>query len=632
MSLEAQTCGLPFIDVYDSTNPGPFVLIGQIKTIQSAETGQSHYKFSSASGHPLCVNLQPRFANIWMHENTNDGDLTFGFIFSQDNGGVSNAATVNFRIVDSGLPGPFVSQSDDPGEAVETPAGSNAFLGSYNYGDNTDGIAVSGISGTGWTVIIDSVNFGNITAWFAAGGGTSNTTACTADLPDLPLTLGREYRLTPACNTPSGAPVVVGENQIPIPNAGPDQTVNEGAVVTLDGSGSSDPDGDDLTYAWTQVSGPPVLLSDDQTATPTFTAPPVSFGGEMLTFQLVVSDGELTSSPDTVDIMVKNVNHAPEADAGGDQTVNEGSGVTLSGVNSFDPDSDPLTYQWLQTAGPPVTLHGTNTATATCDAPFISGGVSGTAVLTFELTVSDSDLSSSDTVTVTVEQVNQPPTANAGADQTKNEGSTVTLNGSGSNDPDGDPISYSWSQVSGPLVTLSDDTSANPVFTAPATGPGSATLVFKLVVHDGKLDSDPDDVAINVQNIDDPPNCSLAQASTPLLWPPNHKLLAVGIVGVTDPDNDQVAITVTGVTQDEPVNGLGDGDTSPDAVLQGVQVLVRAERAGAGNGRVYHVSFTASDGLSIGGECSGSVTVCVPHDRKSSTCGDGGPLFNSLQP
>ena len=87
---------------------------------------------------------------------------------------------------------------------------------------------------------------------------------------------------------------------------------------------------------------------------------------------------------------------------------------------------------------------------------------------------------------------------------------------------------------------------------------------------------------------------------------------------------------VTSVTQDEPVNGLGDGDTSPDAVLQGSAVLLRAERAGGGNGRVYQVMFTADDG-GVDGRCTGTVTVCVPHDRQD-TCSDDGLRYNSLQP
>jgi len=72
--------------------------------------------------------------------------------------------------------------------------------------------------------------------------------------------------------------------------------------------------------------------------------------------------------------------------------------------------------------------------------------------------------------------------------------------------------------------------------------------------------------------------------------------VTVEILGVTYPSNAQVTIAITGVTQDEPVAGLGDGDTSPDAVFQGSTVLLRAERFASGNGRVYEVHFTADDG------------------------------------
>jgi chitinase len=92
-----------------------------------------------------------------------------------------------------------------------------------------------------------------------------------------------------------------------------------------------------------------------------------------------------------------------------------------------------------------------------------------------------------------------------------------------------------------------------------------------------------------------------------------------------------VVLTVTDVTQDEPVNGLGDGDTSPDAVLGPAsnQVSLRAERSGLGDGRVYHVSFTGSDGT--GGTCAGVATVGVPHDQGGhSTAVDSGFFFPSL--
>jgi hypothetical protein len=212
-----------------------------------------------------------------------------------------------------------------------------------------------------------------------------------------------------------------------------------------------------------------------------------------------------------------------------------------------------------------------------------------------------------------VENVNHPPTANAGTDQTKVAGSIVTLDGSASTDPDGDPLTFLWCQVSGPSVALSDPSSPTPSFTAPATGWGGAVLVFRLVVSDGVANSTPDTVSIQDLHLDAPPVCSAAMPSQAVLWPPNHRLVSIRIMGVTDPDSTSVTITVTSVTQDEPVNGLGDGDTGPDAVLQGSTVLIRAERSGSGNGRVYTIHFVASDGQ--GGSCTGSVQVLVPHDQ-----------------
>ena len=123
------------------------------------------------------------------------------------------------------------------------------------------------------------------------------------------------------------------------------------------------------------------------------------------------------------------------------------------------------------------------------------------------------------------------------------------------------------------------------------------------------------------------PDCSAAVASPSTLWPPNHGLVEIQIGGVTDVDDDVPDVTVVGVTQDEPLGG-GD-DACPDA--SGVEVdetvSLRAERDGNGDGRVYHVSFTADDGA--GGTCAGEVVVCVPHDQGDGACADGGPLIDS---
>jgi hypothetical protein len=124
------------------------------------------------------------------------------------------------------------------------------------------------------------------------------------------------------------------------------------------------------------------------------------------------------------------------------------------------------------------------------------------------------------------------------------------------------------------------------------------------------------------------PVCTSASAG-PSLWPPNHKLVWSSISGVTDQDGDPIAITITGIRQDEPTSGLGSGDTPIDgAIGSGNSFAVRAERSGLGDGRVYHVSFSASDG--VGGSCTGEATIGVPHDQSGPAAVDGGALYDSL--
>lgn len=143
-----------------------------------------------------------------------------------------------------------------------------------------------------------------------------------------------------------------------------------------------------------------------------------------------------------------------------------------------------------------------------------------------------------------------------------------------------------------------------------------------------------DDTVIGTQTINirvnTAPDCSVATAGGDI-WPPNGKYVSRAISGLTDADGDTVAVSITGITQDEPVDAIGDGDTAPDAVIgSGPNFEVRAERAGTGDGRVYRVSFTGDDGN--GGTCSGTVLLGVPHDQSGPAAVDSGGIFNSLVP
>ena len=289
----------------------------------------------------------------------------------------------------------------------------------------------------------------------------------------------------------------------PVADAGPDQTVDEGVTVTLDGSNSSDPDNDISSYQWIQTGGLSVNLSNNSATRPTFTAPNVGPGGASLTFQLTVTDSGGLQSTDTSIVNVSWVNLSPTADAGPDQTVDKGLTVTLDGSNSSDSDDGIASYLWNQTGGTPVTLSSTTAVQPTFTAPNVGPGG---ASLTFQLTVTDSGgLQSTDLCTVNISSVSLPPVADAGPDQIANEGDTVTLDGSNSTDPDDSIVSYLWTQMSGSAVTLSDPGAAQTTFTAPLVGSGGASLIFRLTVTDSSGLEAIDTCIVNITNGNLPP-------------------------------------------------------------------------------------------------------------------------------
>jgi len=323
----------------------------------------------------------------------------------------------------------------------------------------------------------------------------------------------------------------------PVANAGAPQTVSSGALVTLDGSASADATGIALTFQWTQTAGPVVTLSSATASNPFFTAPAVPFGqpAAILTFSLVVSDVNGTSAASTVSITVNPQPPppppaAPTADAGPDQAVASGAFVSLDGTASSDPSNLPLTFAWTQTAGQIVTLSSASSPTPSFTAPTVPFGQPA-AIVTFSLVVSDANTSSApSTVNVTVSPEPPPnpaPVANAGPSQAVASGASVTLDGSGSFDPDGEVIAFAWSQSSGAAVTLASANTAHPTFTAPVVPAGSptATLVFSLVVSDAHASSAAASVTITVNpqaaNFPPPPG-------TPPPADPNQVVLPVG--------------------------------------------------------------------------------------------------------
>jgi hypothetical protein len=276
----------------------------------------------------------------------------------------------------------------------------------------------------------------------------------------------------------------------PVANAGPDLgSIIFGTLVTLNGSASTDPNGDPLTYRWKLLSKPAgsaAVLANPTSAMPSFT---VDIDGDYV-IQLIVNDGTVNSAPDTVIISSNNV--APVANAGPDQGgMAPGSLITLDGSASSDSNGDPLTYSWSlsKPAGSAAVL--TN---PTSVSPTFTVDRAGT--YTAQLIVNDGTVNSAPD-TVNIFTVNVAPAANAGPDQGGQALlSLITLDGSGSSDANGDQITYSWTLLTKPAgsaAVLANPTSVSPTFILDLPG----DYVVELIVNDGTVDSLSDSVTIS---------------------------------------------------------------------------------------------------------------------------------------
>jgi len=260
-----------------------------------------------------------------------------------------------------------------------------------------------------------------------------------------------------------------------------------------------------------------------------FSNPGVNYGGQ----PTGVADSEdnarcIGNNAYTVSNFRQTVVNGPPVLAGvGNQATAEGTNLAFA-LAAVDPDGDAITYSAVGLpAGaalnaatgafswtPGYTQNGVYNVTFRASDPF--GGVD------------------SEAITITVTDVNAAPTANAGPDATVDVSSTVTLNGTLSSDPDNDPLTFAWTQVSGPAVSLSSPAAAQPTFVPTVAG----AYGFELVVNDGSLFSAPNAVAItanvNVATLPVPAPLTPPDGSTLAATPVDFTCTDLGAVGVTD--------------------------------------------------------------------------------------------------
>jgi hypothetical protein len=420
-------------------------------------------------------------------------EVDYGFGIAVD--GTENAYVTGGTYYSIGFPtvspiqGAFSSVGWDAFVSKLDPAGTTLVYSTRLVGSNTDvcyGIAVDNAGNAYVTGVTDSTDFPTVSPYQAGNAGAPD--AFIAKIGELV------------------------QNLSPVASAGPDQSVHAGALVTLDGSASVDPDGNyPLTYAWTIASVPSgsvAALSDPATVNPSF---PADMPGDY-TVELVVTDGLGTASA-MDSVLISTTNAAPVADAGPDQAIVAiGSTVHLNGAQSYDLDGDPISYSWTlasKPAGSAAALDNPSSAT-----PSFTADAHGDYLAT--LTVSDPWAQSAPD-NVTVSFANVKPVADAGGNQSVVAGETVVLNGVASIDANGDALTYSWSLVTmpaGSATVLAGADASIASFIADVAG----TYVASLVVNDGFEASDPSNVsvmAITAQN-------AATDALNEAIWAINH--------------------------------------------------------------------------------------------------------------
>ena len=313
-------------------------------------------------------------------------------------------------------------------------------------------------------------------------------------------------------------------NEKPVANAGPDQTANDGDIVILDGSRSTNSDGHQITFDWKlqqKPSGSQADLNNPTSSNPSFQ---IDQPGTY-TVKLTVSDSDKkNSTPDQV--QVSTINSPPIANAGSDQTAQLNQVITLNGTASSDFDGDALSYLWKLTRKPANSQAVLSDETAS--RPTLEIDQSGEYVAT--LVVNDGHVDSKADL-VTIDFDNAPPMANAGSDRSTQVGNAIALDGSNSTDIDGNTLTYRWSLSSVPQnsqASLVAPNSVRSIFNVDLTG----TYVAQLIVNDGQVNSNPDTIRISTEN------------SRPIANASNDQAIIVGELVVLsgsnsgDPDSD----------------------------------------------------------------------------------------------
>lgn len=507
-----------------------------------------------------------------------------------DNGGLSSSANVTVSVLPAAVNQPPVANAGTD-KNITLPVNNTTLFGSGSDPDGT-------VAAYEWVQI--------------SGPAATLVNELTPTLTVQDLIAGiYEFRLTvtddQGATASDVARVTVNAlpvNQPPVANAGPDRTINLPTnIATLNGSGS-DSDGSIVRYLWTKVSGPTVTLGNVNI--PNLSLSDLVEGTYRFRLEVEDNDGAIATDDAFVFVIAAAVNQPPVVNAGGNKTIFlPTNSATLNGSAS-DADGSIASLSWTQVSGPnTATLTNANTLNLTV-ANLMEG------VYRFRLTATDNVGASGSAeaqVTVNAASVNQPPTANAGSNVTiQLPTNSTVLNGTG-NDPDGTIISFLWTKISGPAVTMTNANTATLLLSNMEEG----VYNFRLTVTDNEGATGMAVVSVTVlpASINLPPVVNAG--------PDKTIVLPVNNVSLTGTATDDGTITTIQWTK----------TSGPAAVMTGANSLSVAISNLVEGNYVFRLTVTDDGGLTAFDEAHVNVEP-APTINPPPTVNTGDPIIIAL--